>query len=71
MTIQMPESAAPARFFDALVDRDELLTQRDELQAEVVDLRAQLQDATTLLNAQVDLVHEQDAELSRLRAGAQ
>ena len=66
----MPESAAPARFFDALVDRDELLTQRDELQAEVVDLRAQLRAATTMLNAQIDLVHEQDAELVRLRAQA-
>ena len=27
-----------------------------------------LQDATTMLDAQVDLVHEQDAELARLRA---
>ena len=41
----------------------------DAARAEVRRLRAQLHDAITMLNAQIDLVHEQDAELARLRAG--
>lgn len=51
------------------VERDELLVQRDELRAEVAVLQGQLHDAAIALNQQLDIVHELDEELARLRGG--